>query len=154
MKGKKILGGVLAVALVVVFLFFWDIPTHAGFRWQNSYADTVQKNWGVTLPIEQERLFGYSETSFLGDGPRYHVLQYEDVSQIDEVLAWADTAEEDREWAERILERVCAEKEIPESLFPDYAVCLVWTAEHSDRDRVAIFYRRGEARLYIVENFL
>lgn len=81
-------GGEMKKILFIVIVVVVGLSTY-GFINNNKYYTTIYQNWSINLPKSYQEVYSKdSGSSFLGDGERYHVFQYENVSDIKESLVW------------------------------------------------------------------
>jgi len=74
------------VIVVVIGLFFYGCLNN------NNYDTIIYQNWSIHLPKSYQEVYSKdSGSSFLGDGERYHVFQYNKLSDIKESLVWENT---------------------------------------------------------------
>jgi len=53
------------------------------------YASVINANWSIQLPKSYTEVYSTDDgESFLGDGLRYHVFEYEDINDIKDHLDW------------------------------------------------------------------
>lgn len=120
------------------------------------YAETLQANWDLTIPSGYEILYETDTgASFHGDGVRYAVLEYEDDSDLTDLVDWQEeplsTQDADGETtaAEELLEPldVPPEWDIPGG---DCRCCRI-TKNFSE---MLLFWDPSDQRLYIVQNLM
>lgn len=160
MKKKRILLVVL-IALISVWTIYKSIVP--------SYASVLEANWSVELPIKafcKEVYEADTGPSFHGDGIRYHVFSYKNVSPIEDMVTWSDVNGNTLAWSqtedeEKIYQTYSEasdiwldELDIPEEQYPDYEDCFCWYINSHDNSEILVFWNPEVKRLYIVENII
>lgn len=125
-------------------------------------APIIKENWGITIPSDSEELYYGMLSSFLGDGPRYTVLEYSDNKKLENAFDWKIPDEEDvnealneiRDLNDCLEETNRKDEMTPEKLIPDFLKLRMWkTVKDEGDDFIWIFYDENASRLYIVESF-
>lgn len=160
MKKKRIL-----LAIFVALIFIWAIYQSI----VPSYSSVLEANWGIELPIKALCKEVYEEdtgSSFHGDGIRYHVFSYKNVSPIEHMVSWSDVNGNTLAWSQTEGEEKnyqtyseasdswLDELDIPEEQYPDYEACFYWYRNADDNSELIIFWNPEINRLYIVENMI
>lgn len=160
MKKKRILLVVL-VALISVWTIYKSMVP--------SYASVLEANWGIELPIKALCKKVYEAdtgSSFHGDGIRYHVFSYKNVSPIENMVSWSDVNGNTLAWSQTEGEEKnyqtyseasdlwLDELDIPMEQYPDYDACFCWYKNEHDNSEIIIFWNPEINRLYIVENII
>ena len=118
------------------------------------YTDVLEKNWDLSMPSSDGAVYETdSGASFLGDGYRYHVLEYADGDALTEVLA-RETQELSAVPAQvtAILDAL-SEPEDQRPAFDDCR-CFAVSDPVDDRDKGYLLLSQDGTRLYVVECFL
>ena len=160
MKQKRILLAVL-VALISVWTIYKSIVP--------SYASVLEANWGVELPVRalcKEVYKADTGPSFHGDGIRYHVFSYKNVSPIEDMVSWSDVNGNTLAWSQTEGEEKryqtyreatdlwLSELDIPQEQYPDYDDCFCWYKNAHDNSEIIVFRNPEINRLYIVEKMI
>lgn len=132
-------GEMLLVGTVVSIVAMYDDP----------YA--LRINWGIRLPDGYEELYAEQEEG--KDGNRYHVVRYEDTTEVAHWVPWSynvENLEDYQALAERSLERM----KIPQEFLPKFHDCAIWfdQQEVDQRDKLLIIW--SENTLYIIEHYM
>lgn len=88
MKIKRVII-VLSILIVLLMLTggvcFYNRYTH-------TFSEVVKSNWNIELPENYHEIYKTNDgISFNGDGIRYHVLQYDNLEAIKEMVNWQST---------------------------------------------------------------
>lgn len=152
MKKKRMIIIVLICVLLVGGVIGWKALT--------DYSRVLDANWGISLPFKARYSEIYekdSETSFHGDGVRYHMFSYKYEDYIDLMFAWGGSPEHETLYypsvsdaAEVWLDTI----DVPEEHRPDYSACFSWNRAKEDNSEIIFFWNPEVNRLYIVENFI
>jgi len=160
MNKKRILLAVL-IALISVWTIYKSIVP--------SYASVLEANWGIELPLKAFCKKVYEAdtgSSFHGDGIRYHVFSYKNVSPIQDMVSWSDVNGNTLAWSqtegeERVYQTYAEasdiwldELDIPVEQYPDYDACFCWYKSAHDNSEILIFWNPEINRLYILENII
>lgn len=154
MKKKK------AIFLSIAFVILASVIGAALYQYYFSdYSNVLKINWGFSLPQESHYLNSYtqsSESSFTGDGIRYHVFSCENIDPIDKMFAWQLTEQGTiyhssysvaaDEWLSKI--------NVPPQERPDYGNCSYWYQSKDDNSEIISFWNKDQGKLYVVESFL
>ncbi len=63
---------------IVVTMFIGGLMIFYFIRWNNNYSNTINLNWNIELSKSYKEIYSQeSESSFHGDGERYHIFEYE-----------------------------------------------------------------------------
>ena len=141
----KILFLPLAVVLMAVVVLLATLE---------DYTDVLEKNWDLSLPSSDGAVYETdSGASFLGDGYRYHVLEYADGGELAEILA-RETEELSSVPAE--VTAILDALSVPEDQRPDFdgCRCFVVSDPADERDKGFLLLSADGTRLYVAECFL
>lgn len=141
----KILFLPLAVVLMAVVVLLATLE---------DYTDVLEKNWDLSLPSSDGAVYETdSGASFLGDGYRYHVLEYADSGELTEVLV-----QETRELSSvpAQVTAILDALSVPADQRPDLDDCRCFAVSDpvDDRDKGYLLLNQSGTRLYVVECFL
>lgn len=131
---KKIRGIAIALAFILLGSVWMGIQLKNG---RESFF-AFQLNWNISMPTNAKLLYkNHSETSFLGDGERYHVFQYDKTPKFPEPMKPVSAVpEEEQEDVLKILSRGMT---VEEKYLPDF-------------DRVTLrmkAVKKGSTRMYL-----
>ena len=155
MRKAKIAGCVIAVVIgiigVIGFIFDSIMPDE---------FEAMKTNWGLEVPgaVSLTEIYEKAvESSFHGDGVRYHVYSYEKEAEIESMLAW-EGEERSTCFYESYSEAVdvwLKEIEVPEEKYPDYEKCMYWYKqdEADKRNEIIVLWNQEERLVYFVESF-
>ena len=150
--GKKNRGITLLVIIILlisigIFLIFNFNKEH------NIYSNIVESNWKIELPSEYKEIYSCdSGDSFLGDGERYHVFEYKDNSDIDNVLDWKS---DKNIILESEVNRVLSSLNIDTVYSPDFQqeYKYYFKSEIADSSKLYIILAQDNSTIYIIEHF-
>ena len=141
-----IFGAVVGVALIWMDYF-------------SDYSNVLKINWELSLPHDAAYSEVYSQSSestFNGDGTRYHVFTYVNTTPISEMLAWQSTERKTlysgsysaavEDWLDKL--------GVPANERPVYENCSYWYQSQADNSEIIILWGERENKLYVVESFL
>ena len=151
--GRGLNMGVLLKILLFPLLLVLMAVTSL-FAASEDYTDVVEKNWDLSLPRSAGEMYSAdSGASFLGDGYRYHVLEYADGGELTEILA-RETEELSSVPAQ--VTAILDALSVPEDQRPDFDGCRCFAVSDpaDDRDKGYLLLSGDGARLYVVECFL
>ena len=123
-----------------------------------NYSDVLKINWNIELPKYsiKEIYNANSDSSFHGDGIRYHVFSYKDEEKIKDMLNWFSEEKETiyystySEGVNNWLNEIKVQKEN----YPNYSNCKYWYDRKNDNSEIVILWNSTKAMLYIVEYFV
>ena len=150
MKKHNLLMWVLCAALLAGL---------AGCSGRDDYARILEENWGFSMP----EAMGYSEcyeknteTSFQGDGLRYHVFSYENAEPVETLVRWEKTPHKTIffDSCRAAASMWTDELEVPKEWKPDYEACVFWYQAREDDSELLVFHDPQRKLLYVVESFL
>lgn len=135
--------------LLTLGYFVWDFLS-------SSYFDLLQANWGLNIPdrTSYTELYGKSTPSSHGDGPRFHVFQYEQETPISTLVDW----QYDHPPIPVLgisVQSIMEELEVPEQYRPrDLTSCAWWyTSKVQETNHLWLLLDDQEGRLYAAEFF-
>ena len=152
MNKKKI---VLIVIFIIVVFSLLGIIIYNNL---SNYSNVLKANWNVELPKNsiKEIYSANSDSSFHGDGIRYHIFSYKNENKIEELFNWSieeketifysSYSESVNNWLNKI--------KVPEENYPNYSNCKYWYEKQDDNSEIIILWDSKENKLYIVESFL
>ena len=144
-KAKKVCGIVLAVCLIIGFIY-------VQFDSLTSYARVVEANWNIRLPFECEDVYGVDEgASFHGDGFRYNVLGCDEAVKMPdvEVLPISTMPEDYKYKIKEIVENL----KVPDEYLPQDIESFFYETE-DEVDEIFILINADKTRIYVVESFV
>lgn len=140
----------------VLFIMF-SIALFSSCSFAFSYTFVLQENWDITIPISSgcKEIYKKSETSFHGDGVRYHVYSYTNIDVIKSMFLWSNVqsntkyfstySETSEEWLNKL--------GVPYNERPQYFNCSYWY-EIKENNELLICWDKKESKIYILESFL
>ena len=152
MNKKKI---VLIVIFIIVVFSLLGIIIYNNL---SNYSNVLKANWNVELPKNsiKEIYSANSDSSFHGDGIRYHIFSYKNENKIEELFNWSieeketifysSYSESVNNWLNKI--------KVSQENYPDYSNCKYWYKKQDDNSEIIILWNSKENKLYIVESFL
>ena len=150
MKKPTIIAIILTLIIILILGVFELFPT---------YSFVIKSNWDIDLPIKAVLTEIYekdSETSFHGDGVRYHIFSYKYEDYIDLMFAWSPNEHKTNHYptAREATEAWLDEIDIPADNRPNYSDCASWIKSQNDNSEIIFFWDSDLNRLYIVEKFI
>lgn len=121
-----------------------------------SYLRILRANWGLDIPnhIGCTELYGQSTSSFHGDGPRFHVFQYQREEPIVQLVDWR--SDQPPVIVQGIsVQTIMDELEVPEQYRPtDLESCPWWyQSKIKNTNHLWLLLDDQEDRLYVAEFF-
>ena len=124
----------------------------------SNYSNVLKANWNIELPGDtiKEIYSANSDSSFHGDGIRYHIFLYKNENKIEELFNWSIEEKETifySSYSESVnnwLNKIKVSKEN----YPNYSNCKYWYEKQDDNSEIIILWDSKENKLYIVESFL
>jgi hypothetical protein len=146
---KKAIISVFSVLTVVGLISAYVIYDYV--RERNTYSNIIKANWNITLPKKYDKIYENEEPSFLGDGDRYHVFQYNDIEKIDSLFDWID---EKNESMEASSEEILKNLNVPKKSYPDFknSYKYYWKIKDDNSKIYFIFYPNTK-EVYVLEHF-
>ena len=123
------------------------------------YSTILKLNWNIVLPEEAKitEIYNDSEdSSFLGDGIRFHIFTYENEDIIEKMFNWSIEEKETlfySSYSESINEWL-NQTNVPTKYIPNYSNCRYWYNKQEDNSEIIVAWDKTENKLYIVESFL
>ena len=124
----------------------------------SNYSNVLKINWNIELPKNtiKEIYNANSDSSFHGDGIRYHIFSYKNENKIEELFNWSIEEKETifySSYSESVnnwLNNIKVSKEN----YPNYSNCKYWYDKQDDNSEIIILWDSKENKLYIVESLL
>ena len=124
----------------------------------SNYSNVLKINWNIELPKNtiKEIYSANSDSSFHGDGIRYHIFSYKNENKIEELFNWSIEEKETifySSYSESVnnwLNNIKVSKEN----YPNYSNCKYWYDKQDDNSEIIILWDSKENKLYIVESLL
>lgn len=118
----------------------------------NTYSNIVNSNWKIELPSEYKEIYSYeNEESFLGDGQRYHVFEYNTDSDIRNSLEWIDVKNINIE-AEVL--KILSDLPVQDIYLPNFEEKYkYYSKEEMDSSKLYIILGEKDNTVYIAEDF-
>lgn len=151
MKKKTIISIIFACMIIVSGIMYCN--------YSKDYNHVIKENWNISIPSDSDYSEVYSkdaESSFNGDGVRYHVFTYENEEPIEKMFSWKKDQGETiydgnyidatNKWLDEI--NVLAISR------PQHTDCVYWYKSHEDHSEIIILWNKKEKRLYVVESFM
>lgn len=144
-KMKKILFFLVAV-LIVISSYGILINTN------KHYSTIINANWSINLPKSYKEIYSIDSGSSLnGDGERYHMFQYEKVSDINEALVWKSSKNTMMESEINIITNYL---EVEDEYMPDFQNNYKYFIQYSsDTSTIYLILFEETKLLFIVEDF-
>ena len=152
MNRKKIIV-VIIVSIIIVFCLLGIII----YNNLLNYSNVLKTNWNIELPKEIKEIYSTSSnTSFHGDGIRYHIFSYKNEDKIEELFNWSIEEKETKDYStySETIDNWLNEIKVPKENYPNYSNCKYWYNKKDDNSEIIIFLDNKENKLYIVESFL
>ncbi len=151
MAKKKI----ILIFIIILFSLLGIIIYHN----LNDYSNVLKVNWNIELPNNsniKEIYSANSDSSFHGDGIRYHIFSYQNEDKIGELFNWFIEEKETifySSYSESV-NNWLSEIKVPQENYPNYSNCKYWYSKQDDNSEIIILWDSKENKLYIVESFL
>lgn len=150
LKKKNCYGRLLSIISIIAMVMV--LSTGIIIKEEGRYYHTINKNWKIDLPREYKEIY-YKDSgpSFLGDGERYSVFQYETLDEINSAIEWENKGDGIEIHAENILRSL----EVPKEYYPNYYYDLkYYNNQEEDSSQIYIILNSHLKRVYIVEDIL
>lgn len=145
--------GIIYLIIIVVVLAITLVGGYSIYRVNENYLNIIESNWGVQLPINAEEIYvSDSGASFLGDGRRYHVYQYEDNGDARNCLSW--TSDKDV-FLEKKIRDILKELDVAKENYPDFQLEYKRYSEYdNDKSQMDILYFEELNKMYVIEDIM
>ena len=151
MNKKKI----IVVFIIIIIFSLLGIIIYNNL---SNYSNVLKINWNIELPKNtiKEIYSANSDSSFHGDGIRYHIFSYKNENKIEELFNWSIEEKETifySSYSESVnnwLNNIKVSKEN----YPNYSNCKYWYDKQDDNSEIIILWDSKENKLYIVESLL
>lgn len=146
---------IIIITLLLIVILILSIGGTFIYRYikeKNIYANIIKSNWNIELPSEYKEVYSCDTgPSFLGDGERYHIFQYEENSNIGSSLDW----ESDKNiMMESTVFSILSSLNVPREYFPKFEKeYKYYLRNEEDLSELYIVFSKEENRVYIVEDF-
>lgn len=149
LKNKNCFSILLSVIITVIFIL--TMFTVIIIKENNKYYNIINRNWKIDLPREYKEIFYIdSGESFLGDGQRYSVFQYNTLDEINSAIEWKAKDNYIENYVVDILE----ELEVSKEYYPDFSSDFKYYYKmDEDKSKIYIILNSDLKKVYIVENF-
>lgn len=133
---------VLAVLVIAVFLYV---------QINKPYTDIIDVNWHIKLPDSYKEIYSIeSETSFHGDGERYHIFQYTKESDINQSVNWKNNKDE---YIQIEIDKVLSSLNVPKENIPNFQNNYkYYTIGKDDNSKIYLIFTTESKKLYVVED--
>ncbi|MDD7793580.1 hypothetical protein [Clostridium sp. 'White wine YQ'] len=147
---KKVIISIFSILTLAGLISAYVIYDYVKER--NIYKNIIKANWKIILPKEYDEIYEKDEgPSFLGDGDRYHIFQYNDIKQIDSSLEWKSEKNESIEaGSEEILKNLKVSKEYYPNFESSYKY--YWKIK-DDNSKIYFIFDRDKKEVYVLEHF-
>lgn len=117
-----------------------------------TYSEIIQKNWGIELPTSYEEVYSTdSGASFLGDGERYHVFQYDSNEEVKNALNWQSI---DVVRIDGKVKKILSNLNILDKYAIDFAEQYKYYYKTQEDSSIGYFiWQEENKRIYIIERF-
>lgn len=148
LKKKNCFGRVLSVIITITLIL--TISTIIMIKEENRYYHIINMNWNINLPREYKEIFYIdSGESFLGDGQRYSIFQYNTLDEINSTIEWKDKVDYIEDYVVDILE----ELEVSKEYYPDFNSDFKYYYKmDEDKSKIYIILNSDLKKVYIAEN--
>lgn len=118
-----------------------------------SNAKIIYMNWGINLPKAYTEIYSVEgDGSIFGDGPRYHIFQYKNDSEINKNIKWISNKNADME---SDTNSILKSLKVSDKYMPDYQKKYqYYTKKKDDNSTLYLVYFNDIKDLYIIENFI
>ena len=156
MSKKKIVLTIILISIIIIIIFgLLGITLYNNLT---NYSNVLKLNWNIEFPRNsiKEIYSANSDTSFNGDGIRYHIFSYKNEDEINELFNWSSEEKETifyssySESINNLLDKINVSKEN----YPNYSNCMYWYNKQNDNSEIIIILNSNENILYVVESFL
>lgn len=146
MKKKYIFWGICIIILGGIFF----VQLNSYIKKINLYPNIIEKNWDISISKDCEEIkLNKDESSFLGDGERFHILQYKGGENINENFEWKNGKNSSIESEIlRILNDLNIQDEYRPKLDNDYKY---YFKRDADSSVIYILYFEDEKKVYTIE---
>lgn len=111
--GKK---KTMLILIVILLLCAGGFFSYNLIKDRNNYGNIIKENWKVELPLKYKAIYSSdSGPSFLGDGKRYHVFEYDKNNSLAEVLTWQSS---ENPIMESSISNILKDLKVPEEYIP------------------------------------
>ena len=151
MNKKKI----IVVFIIIIIFSLLGIIIYNNL---SNYSNVLKVNWNIELPknLVKEIYSANSDSSFHGDGIRYHIFSYKNENKIEELFNWSIEEKETifySSYSESV-NNWLNEIKVSKENYPNYSNCKYWYNKQDDNSEIIIIWDSNKDRLYIVESFL
>lgn len=148
LKKKNCFGRVLSVIITITLIL--TISTIIMIKEENRYYHIINMNWNINLPREYKEIFYIdSGESFLGDGQRYSIFQYNTLDEINSTIEWKDKDDYIEDYVVDILE----ELEVSKEYYPDFGSDFKYYYKmNEDKSKIYIILNSNLKKVYIAES--
>ncbi len=151
MNKKKI----IVVFIIIIIFSLLGIIIYNNL---SNYSNVLKVNWNIELPknLVKEIYSANSDSSFHGDGIRYHIFSYRNENKIEELFNWSIEEKETifySSYSESV-NNWLNEIKVSKENYPNYSNCKYWYNKQDDNSEIIILWDSIKDRLYIVESFL
>ncbi|OPF50920.1 hypothetical protein BH721_12415 [Clostridium baratii] len=150
-KNKIILSNKLIIIsiglLIIVGLFIYNF-----IKETNTYSNIIKSNWKIELSSSYKEIYSSdSGPSFLGDGYRYHILEYKTSNDIKDSLDWQTYKNPSMELD---INNILSELKVPNEYLPPFEYEYKHFLKTEDNfSKLYILFNEDKNRIYVVERF-
>ena len=139
-----------ATAIICTITILMTISTGILLKEESKYFHTLNSNWNIKLPREYEEIYyKYSGASFLGDGEKYSIFQYNNLDQIKNTMEWENGNNNE---VENFSEKILNDLEIPKEYYPELNEDFLYYKKiKDDNSQICIILNEELKRAYILE---
>ena len=117
------------------------------------YSNVIKSNWNIELSSKYKEIYSADTgQSFLGNGNRYHILEYINNKDIENALEWQEYKSEKTE--DFLIEELNS-LNVPKEYLPDFnSYYKYYSKSKGSYNNISIRYFVESNRLYIYEQFM
>lgn len=148
LKKENCFGRALAIISTITIII--TVSTCIMIKEEGKYFHTININWKIDLPSKYDEIYYKdSGSSFLGDGERYAIFQYETLDEVKNVIEWKTKDNSIEGYITKILENL----EVPKENYPNFNNDFIYYHKlKEDNSQMYIILNSELNRIYIVEH--
>ncbi len=149
----------LKITLIVIFIIIvFSLLGIIIYNNISNYSNVLKANWNIKLPknLVEEVYSANSDSSFHGDGIRYHIFSYKNEDKIEKLFNWSIKEKETIYYSSysESINNLLSKIKVSKKNYPNYSNCKYWYNKQNDNSEIIILWDSEENRLYVVESFL
>lgn len=143
----------LLILYIIILVIMIPITAFTYKQITKPYTEIINSNWDIKLPNSYKEIYSIdSGASFLGDGERYHIFEYEykDITNMD--LNWQENKNAE---VEPTINEILINLDVPQINIPNFNKGYrYYSKTEKDHSEIYLILFPNTKRLYVIEDIM